>query len=54
VDWDGEPWQAKVEDKAFVLARRGNWRGPTTRANAIRYRDWRGENQLRTVPQLMH
>jgi len=53
VDWHGEPWQAKVDDKVFVLARRGDWRAPTERAGAIRYRDWQGKNQLRTVPQLM-
>src|SRR5262245_11259081 len=52
VDWTGEPWQAKVEGKDFVVARRGDWHGPTEHVNAIRYRDWRGDNELRTVAQL--
>jgi hypothetical protein len=54
IGWDGEPWQAKIDEKGFVLALRGNWHGTTQHASAIRYRDWQGENQLRTVAQLMH
>ncbi len=52
IGWDGEPWQAKIDGQTFLLAHRGNWSGPTQRASAIRYRDWRGDKQLRTVSQL--
>lgn len=52
IDWDGEAWQAKIEGNEFVLARRGNWAEAVERAEAIRYRDWSGNNQLRTVPDL--
>ncbi len=52
IGWDGEPWQAKVEGESFVLAHRGNWSGSTESANAIRYRDWSGQNRLRTLAQL--
>jgi len=45
-------WQAKVEGESFVLAHRGNWSGSTESANAIRYRDWSGQNRLRTLAQL--
>ncbi len=52
INWDGEFWQAKVDDDEFLLAHRGYWSGPIERAPAIRYRDWTGKNQLRTVVQL--
>ena len=52
IGWEYEPWQAKIDGDAFLLARRGNWKGSTERASAIRYRDWKGENQLRTLAQL--
>lgn len=50
--WDGEAWQAKIDGEEFLLAHRGDWRGPIERASAIRYRDWAGNNNLRTVDQL--
>lgn len=52
IDWKGDPWQAKIDGEVFVLAHRGDWKGPTERATAIRYRDWTGNRQLRTVAQL--
>ena len=52
IDWDGEPWQAKIEGESFILAHRGDWNAPTETASAIRYRDWSGRNQLRTLVQL--
>lgn len=52
IDWDGEPWQAKIDGDNFILAHRGDWKGPTESANAIRYKDWLGHNKLRTVAQL--
>ena len=51
-DWDGEAWQAKIDGEEFVLARRGNWGEPLERSEALRYRDWSRNNQLRTVPDL--
>ena len=53
IDWEGEPWQARIDGDTFVLARRGDWQGTTERAGAIRYRDWSTRNQLRTLAQLM-
>jgi hypothetical protein len=50
--WDGKAWQAKVDGEEFLLAYRGNWKGTIERATAIRYRDWAGNNDLRTVVQL--
>jgi hypothetical protein len=52
VDWSGELWQAKIDGEEFTLAYRGDWKGRVERAAAIRYRDWQGKNQLRTVAQL--
>lgn len=52
IDWDGQAWQAKIDDGVFLLAHRGDWSGAIERASAIRYRDWTGNNQLRTVAQL--
>ncbi|MEX2124700.1 MAG: hypothetical protein WD795_12475 [Woeseia sp.] len=52
IDWDGEARQAKIEGNEFVLARRGNWAEAVERSEAIRYRDWSGNSQLRTVPDL--
>lgn len=52
IDWDGEAWQAKIEDGIFLLAHHGDWNGTIERAPAIRYRDWTGNNRLRTVTQL--
>ena len=51
-DWEGEMWQAKIEVDDFLLAYRGDWNGPIERSDAIRYRDWAGNNQLRTATQL--
>lgn len=51
-DWDGEAWQAKIDGEEFLLAQQGNWDGPVERSEAIRYRDWFRNNQLRTVPDL--
>ncbi len=52
VDWESERWQAKIDGDGFLLARRGNWKGETEHVSAIRYRDWTGQNQLRTPAQL--
>jgi hypothetical protein len=52
IDWEGGPWQVKIDGDAFLLAHRGEWKGPTKRVNAIRYRDWKGKHQLRTLAQL--
>ncbi|MEE8308429.1 MAG: hypothetical protein V3R81_14270 [Gammaproteobacteria bacterium] len=52
LDTDGNNWQVKIDGETFVLANRGDWEGPTQRASAIRYRDWMGQEQLRTVAQL--
>ncbi len=52
VDWDSERWQAKIDGDGFLLARRGNWKDDTKHVSAIRYRDWKGKNQLRTLAQL--
>lgn len=52
IDWDGTLWQAKIEGSVFLLAHHGDWQGHTEHASAIRYRDWQGKNQLRTVAQL--
>lgn len=51
-DWKGEQWQAKIDGDTFVLAHHGDWQGETEHTNAMRYRDWSGRNQLRTVAQL--
>lgn len=51
-NWDGEPWQAKVDGDMFLLAHLGNWQEPADRSEAIRYRDWSGHNQIRTVADL--
>ncbi len=51
-NWDGEPWQAKVDGDAFLLAHHGDWQGTLTRSEAIRYRDWSGDNQLRTIAEI--
>ena len=51
-DWEGESWQVKIDDDSFLLAHEGNWQGPIERAKAIRYIDWNGNNQLRTVADL--
>ncbi len=51
-DWEGGLWQAKIEGEEFLLAHRGDWEGHIERSSAIRYRDWTGRNQLRTVAQL--
>lgn len=52
LDGEGNNWQAKIDGEMFVLADRGDWEGPTQQAAAIRYRDWMGQEQLRTVAQL--
>ncbi len=52
IGWEYKPWQAKIDGDGFLLAHRGDWNGSTKRVSAIRYRDWKGENQLRTLAQL--
>ena len=52
IDWNGEAWQAKISGDNFILAQRGDWQGATERVEAIRYRDWQGNNKLRTTLQL--
>jgi len=52
IGWEGTRWQAKIDGEVFLLARRGDWKGPVERVNAIRYRNWKGEKELRTVAQL--
>lgn len=51
-DWEGGMWQAKIDGEEFLLAFHGDWEGSIERSDAIRYRDWTGVNQLRTVAQL--
>ena len=51
-DWEGDFWQAKIDGDLFLLAHRGNWQGSIDRSEAIRYRDWSGNNRLRTVSEL--
>ena len=50
--WEGEPWQAKIDGDLFLLAYEGNWQGTVDRSEAIRFRDWSGNNRLRTVAEL--
>jgi len=52
LNWDGEPWQAKVENDRFLLAKRGNWEEGAEWSDSIRYLDWHGYKRLRTVPDL--
>jgi hypothetical protein len=52
VNWDGESYQAKIDGDNFLLARHGDWVGDIEVADAIRYRDWSGNKQLRTVTEL--
>lgn len=52
IDWEGEAWQAKISGEEFLLAHRGDWQEPTERTAAIRYRDWAGKHQLRSLAQL--
>ena len=52
MDWDNTPHQAKIDGDSFLLAHHGDWNAHTERANAIRYRDWQGKNQIRTLDQL--
>lgn len=52
VDWEGVPVQAKVDGDAFLLAEHGDWNGHVEHSEVIRYRDWDGVRQLRTVAQL--
>jgi hypothetical protein len=52
IDWEGDAWQAKIDDDVFLLAHRGDWNGTIERSSAIKYRDWTGNHQLRTVAQL--
>ena len=51
-DWEGRQWQAKIDGEDFMLALHGDWGGSVERSDAIKYRDWTGKNQLRTVTQL--
>jgi hypothetical protein len=52
IGWEGEAWQAKIDGEEFVLAHHGDWQHATERATAIRYRDWTGKHQLRSLTQL--
>jgi hypothetical protein len=52
INWDGEPWQAKIDGETFLLAHHGDWQEPAVQSEAIRYRDWDGNNQLRTVAEI--
>jgi len=52
IDWNGAPAQAKVEGDKFLIAHHGDWNGPIEQESALHYRDWTGENRLRTVKQL--
>ena len=52
VDWEGVPVQARVDGDAFLVAEHGDWNGHVEHSEAIRYRDWDGARQLRTVAQL--
>ena len=52
IDWEREPWQVKIDGDSFLVAHRGEWKGTIERVTAIRYRDWEGENRLRTLTQL--
>lgn len=52
LDWDGQPWQAKIDGDEFLLSHRGDWNGAVERAAAVKYRDWQGQKQLRTLAQL--
>ncbi len=52
IGWEGEAWQAKIDGEEFLLAHHGDWQQPTERATAIRYRDWTGRHQLRSLMQL--
>jgi len=52
IGWEGEAWQAKIDGEEFVLAHHGDWQHATERATAIRYRDWTGKHQLRSLMQL--
>lgn len=49
---DGRLWQAKIDGDEFLLAENGDWKGEVTRSSAVRYRDWAGNEQVRTVAQL--
>jgi len=51
-NWQGESWQAKIDGDSFLLAAAGDWQAEPERAQAIRYLDWKGNNQLRTVADL--
>jgi hypothetical protein len=49
INWDGEPTKATIDGQTFVVAPHGMG---SSRQDAIRYRDWDGENRLRTYNQL--
>jgi hypothetical protein len=51
-NWEGEFWQAKIDGDLFLLAYQGNWLGPVDQSDAIRFRDWSGNNRIRTVSEL--
>ena len=52
INWEGESWQAKIDGDLFLLAYQGNWQGPVDQSEAIRFRDWSGNNRIRTVTEL--
>jgi hypothetical protein len=50
--WDGSAHQARIEGDMFLIAHQGNWDSTIDRVDAIRYRDWSGNKQIRTVAEL--
>ena len=52
VGWDGELWQARVDEDEFRIAHRGEWHGEIETSDSLRYRDWSGNHRIRTVAQL--
>jgi len=52
IGWNGGHWQAKIDGDEILLARNGDWQGDVDRALAIRYLDWSGNEQIRSLEQL--
>jgi len=51
-NWEGEPWQAKIDGRVFLLAKHGDWQGTIEHSDSIRYLDWHGNKRLRTIAGL--
>ncbi|MCH2336897.1 MAG: hypothetical protein MK316_06485 [Pseudomonadales bacterium] len=49
INWQGTPTKATIDGEAFMVTPHGV---DSSRQDAIRYRDWDGENRLRTFNQL--